>query len=296
MDAVSLHQPHMARLLKQLNYDYNSAYTSKLKNEISNKMQKKEKIDVSDLMRIFLWKIDRIIDEELDSEFITSLNEFISQDIIGINELKTKEFIQQFNSLKGFHIPTISAILKFLRPDVFAIIDKRCFRVWKGVLPPYKYSVETYIEYLNFLHNTAPSLGLSIVELEEKMYELDKRLYGSLDQNQPTLRSIYPDINEKLFVTHELLAGDVCVVCKSTELVEADVPTFHDIMLRRCKINSVSTTIINAVDINWISICPSCDQYALGLDDNLEILIRDKFNTTYCTLVDYLESISRDND
>lgn len=48
-------------------------------------------------MRIFLWKIDRIIDEELDSELITSLNEFISQDIIGINELKTKEFIQQFN-------------------------------------------------------------------------------------------------------------------------------------------------------------------------------------------------------
>lgn len=42
MDAISLHQPHRARLLKQLNYDYNSAYTSKLKNEISNKMQKKK--------------------------------------------------------------------------------------------------------------------------------------------------------------------------------------------------------------------------------------------------------------
>jgi thermostable 8-oxoguanine DNA glycosylase len=287
MDRINFEEPRMVRLLKQMSYNFNVNYTTKLKREITDKRIKGEPIDLTDIMRIFLWKLDRIIDEDIDSDFIEALNTFINQETIDINAPETKEFLIRFNSLKGFHMPSISAVLKFLRPDRFAIIDKRCYRIWKGKNPPYKYSVDTYIEYLNYLHETASNIGISIGELEEKMYEMDKIINGTLDRNQTTLKSIYPDIEEKLVVSHDLKAGDTCLLCKDSELVEIDKYTFHDILHRKCKVRTVSRTIANSPTPDWIAICPVCDQYALGIEDNLEILLRDKTNRMYPTLMDY---------
>ncbi|GGG05438.1 hypothetical protein [Paenibacillus abyssi] len=122
------------------------------------------------------------------------------------------------------------------------------------------------------------------------MYELDKSINWKLENREVTLKEIYPKILECLVISHNLNAGETCPECKEQELVEIDIYTLHDMVQRRCKLRTVSKTIIEEPNPQWFAICPCCDQYALGIDDNLEILMRNAHGMTFSRLAIYLNS------
>ena len=80
-----------------------------------------------------------------------------------------------------------SAILKFLRPDIFPIIDIRAYRVlFQEQLPvsPHlgaenfcsafgKY-FDVYIKYVKKVYEIKEKCGLDLVDVDEKLYSFDK--------------------------------------------------------------------------------------------------------------------------
>ncbi|AXK67325.1 hypothetical protein CN645_30795 [Burkholderia sp. IDO3] len=80
---------------------------------------------------------------------------------------------------RGF--PMASAILKFIRPAIFPIMDVRAYRALTGIQPSYAtYSYEKYISYAQKVTNIARQLNRPLREIDEQLYCYDKLHNGKI--------------------------------------------------------------------------------------------------------------------
>lgn len=157
------------------NFSYNDSETATLHAEINHNTL----ININDLRRISLWKINRVIgvsDEALD----------LLRRIAGSQSLKIDDDIveQAINALvnsQGIGFPMASAILKFINPDVFPIIDIRAYRALTGKKLNYStYSYSVYIEYVKSLMEIAVATRRPLREIDEQLYCFDKKINGKI--------------------------------------------------------------------------------------------------------------------
>lgn len=164
-------------------YTYQPALTRKL-----------DALDPSDLdtatfYEIVLWKLNRF--PHLEDGLLDSLRE--------VAKLKPREHQQAAPQLRsllqcpGIALPMASTVLRFLRPDVFQIIDDRVYRIVhpgraKYPTKPPKLSeaylatsASIYFDYLDALHAQACET-LPFSEADRILYQLDIRLGNKIGE------------------------------------------------------------------------------------------------------------------
>ena len=161
--------------LLQYTFEYNDTETEEL-HRINNR---NTEIGIDDLRRISLWKINRVL--SVSDETITKLRNIADADDLTIESAEAESVIEDLVLSDGIGFPMASAILKFLRPDVFPIIDVRAYRALTGTKPYYStYSYEKYKEYTLSLTTEAENLNRPLAEMDEQLYCFDEEKNGKI--------------------------------------------------------------------------------------------------------------------
>lgn len=161
----------------ELNFEftYNPDETAALHRQLNRKAD----IDMNDLRRISLWKLDRVM--LVSDETLSKLQELASAQNLMVTDDLAHDTIKGLVGSDGIGYPMASAILKFLRPDVFPIIDVRAYRALTGKKPYYgTYTYEKYCEYTTELQAIADAEHRPLREIDEQLYCFDDHHNGSI--------------------------------------------------------------------------------------------------------------------
>lgn len=156
-------------------FDYNKEETLALKQSMAGN----ESPSIGDLRRIALWKIDRVLD--VPEALLERLGDLAGDETLTHRSSKVKEVIDALVSQPGIGMPMASAILKFLRPDVFPIIDVRAYRALMGKRLYYaSYNVDLYLAYIDELKQLSERTGIALSEVDEQLYCFDRKHNGTI--------------------------------------------------------------------------------------------------------------------
>ena len=163
-----------------LDYDfnYNTNESNDLKNVFSE-IRHSKSLTINDLRRVSLWKLDRVL--EISDELIKKLDLLSKDNSVDIFDDNIKEIIVDLTNSKGIGFPMASAILKFLRPDIFPIIDVRSYRaVFNKKIYSSQYSINVYYSYVKEIYLIRDKLKLPLNKIDEQLYEFDKKHNGKI--------------------------------------------------------------------------------------------------------------------
>ena len=157
-------------------FSYNDEETAALHSRVNNNPE----IDINDLRRISLWKIDRVLG--VSEETLEKLRRLAQLEGVLVTDPFVEEIIDDLVNSQGIGFPMASAILKFIKPDIFPIIDVRAFRALRGVKSPYysTYTYKKYVDYTNDLITMAQSLNRPLREMDEQLYCFDQDKNGKI--------------------------------------------------------------------------------------------------------------------
>jgi thermostable 8-oxoguanine DNA glycosylase len=129
---------------------------------------------------VALWKINRVLD--VPESVLTALGALARRRTrIDRRSRRVTDLIEALVRCSGIHYPMASAILKFLRPDVFPIIDVRAYRALTGrKLSRKTYSLQRYLDYADELERLAARLERPLSEMDEQLYEFDQDKNGRI--------------------------------------------------------------------------------------------------------------------
>ena len=150
-------------------FEYNNKETEDLHKIINGKPD----LNIDDFRRISLWKLDRVL--RLSNNTIEKLNIISIKQDLSIDDELVKEVIKELVDSDGVGYPMASAFLKFIRPDIFPIIDVRAYRALRGIKIYYSmYKYELYIKYTKDLMKIAKKFNRPLNEVDEQLYCYDK--------------------------------------------------------------------------------------------------------------------------
>ena len=150
-------------------FEYNNKETEDLHKIINGKPD----LNIDDFRRISLWKLDRVL--RLSNNTIEKLNIISIKQDLSIDDELVKEVIKELVDSDGVGYPMASAFLKFIRPDIFPIIDLRAYRALRGIKIYYSmYKYELYIKYTKDLMKIAKKFNRPLNEVDEQLYCYDK--------------------------------------------------------------------------------------------------------------------------
>ncbi len=156
-------------------FEYNPSETRALQRNLAGKAN----LTLDDIRRVALWKLDRIV--ELSEETLTQLRNVAIATNLTHDSPEAIAVLEALVGSPGVGFPMASTILKFLRPDVFPIIDVRAYRALEGrKLWPGTYSVRLYLEYATKLKQLADTLKLPLARVDEQLYCFDRQHNGTI--------------------------------------------------------------------------------------------------------------------
>ena len=164
----------------KLDYDfgYNANETNDIK-DLFSEIRDNKTLTINDLRRVSLWKIDRVL--EISDELIQRLDSLAKNKSPNIYDDSVKEIITDLTNSNGIGFPMASAILKFLRPDIFPIIDIRAYRAIFGKKLYYsQYTIDVYYNYVKEIYSISDKLKLPLDKIDEQLYEFDKKHNGKI--------------------------------------------------------------------------------------------------------------------
>lgn len=159
-----------------LNYkfDYNPIETEALRS------RSYAALTLDDLRRIALWKLDRVVD--VPQGLLDKLQALATTNPLTARSKEATEVLNALVACNGVGYPMASAFLKFLRPDVFPIIDVRAYRALHGKrLRTHQYTTDLYLQYTDELLGIANALKRPLAEIDEQLYCYDKEKNGRID-------------------------------------------------------------------------------------------------------------------
>lgn len=134
---------------------------------------------IDQIRRIALWKYDRII--EMDDDLLELLAQIKNKKELHIEDIIVKYTLERLGNSIGVGYPLASTILKFIRPDVFPIIDVRAYRALFGKKITYsQYSYDVYIKYCKRIYVIREELALPLDTVDEQLYMFDKEFNGTI--------------------------------------------------------------------------------------------------------------------
>lgn len=164
-----------AKDLLEYEFNYNSVETKNLQ----TKMKENDQVCIADLRQISLWKLNRVLN--VSDNTIEKLQNLAKNPKIAIDDRICKDAIDSLVSSEGIWYPMASAILKFIRPDVFPIIDVRAYRALTGKkIYRSMYTYEKYVEYTKNLTDIAKKRNRPLCEIDEQLYCYDEMKNGHL--------------------------------------------------------------------------------------------------------------------
>lgn len=159
--------------------DYRFSYNDEETQALHARLNGTSAITEDDLRRVALWKSNRVLDVSEDT--LRMLEKLATSDDIKLRDELVQSVLDQLVLSQGIGFPMASAILKFIRPDIFPIIDVRAYRALTGVKPYYStYSYKKYIEYAERLTEIAKSTGRNLREIDEQLYCFDTEHNGKI--------------------------------------------------------------------------------------------------------------------
>ena len=157
-------------------FEYNNDETKKIKERFSDK---NKKISLDDLRRVSLWKLNRVLD--IEDKTIEKINIIRLKEDLKYNENIVIEIINELKKSSGVGFPMLSSFLKFLRPDIFPIIDIRAYRALYGKKIIYgQYSIEKYFDYIKKVYEIQEKTGLELYQVDEQLYCFDRDYNGKI--------------------------------------------------------------------------------------------------------------------
>ncbi len=161
----------------RLEYDFN--YNTVETDELHQKLNGSTEVTINDLRRVSLWKSNRVLN--VDSDTLACLNQLGSVSNLTLESPLVKEVIERLVLSQGIGFPMASAVLKFINPNLFPIIDVRAYRALTGKKPYYlSYTYDGYISYAVELHRLAQILNRPLRDIDEQLYCFDKENNGKI--------------------------------------------------------------------------------------------------------------------
>ena len=159
--------------------DFEFDFNSQEKNNIHNELSNNPKLNMDDVRRVALWKLNRVIN--IPDELIKKLNDLATDINIKTRDKKSTEVIDELVKCEGIGFPIASTILKFLRPDIYPIIDIRAYRALKArKLYNSSYNLELYLNYIDEINQISKLLQIPLSSIDEQLYEFDKKHNGKI--------------------------------------------------------------------------------------------------------------------
>jgi hypothetical protein len=167
---------HLQRRHDPLNFqfDYNPTETAALRSRTY------ENLSIEDLRRIALWKLDRVLD--VPDGLLAKLRALPGNRNVTARSPQAIDVLERLVQCDGVGYPMASAILKFIHPRVFPIIDVRAYRALFGKrLRTHDYTTELYLEYVDKLQEIAAKRQVDLAVVDEQLYCFDKAKNGKID-------------------------------------------------------------------------------------------------------------------
>lgn len=159
--------------------NYNFSYNPEETKKLQSIMQNKNDISVEDLRRIVLWKLDRVLD--VSEETITYLQKIATDTKLNIQSNLVSQTLELLTNSNGIGFPMASSILKFIRPDIFPIIDVRAYRALYGKkIYSTQYTVQKYLAYVEKVYQISDKLNIKLYKVDEQLYCFDKEHNGKI--------------------------------------------------------------------------------------------------------------------
>ena len=159
--------------------DFTFSYNDKETAELHAKLNGSTSITEDDLRRVSLWKSDRVL--SVSEKTLEKLNELSARSDVKLKDELVKEVIENLVISQGIGFPMASAILKFIKPTIFPIIDVRVYRALTGKKPYYAtYSYEKYIDYAEKVSEISKKLNRPLSEIDEQLYCYDQKHNGEI--------------------------------------------------------------------------------------------------------------------
>ncbi len=122
-------------------------------------------------VRVFAKPILKHLDKNDDEEIRARINEAVHE-----SNIRTK--VEALTSLSGIGVPVASAVLLFINPDLFTVIDKRAWNVLRetGYLEQElsdEPTVDEYLLYLGACWAIANEYDVSLRTLDRALWVLD---------------------------------------------------------------------------------------------------------------------------
>jgi hypothetical protein len=161
----------------KLNYEF--GFNPKETSSIHNKLNNNSNLNINDMRRIALWKLDRVLN--IPDEIIENLNKLASDKNLSHRDDISIKTIKDLVKCEGVGFPMASSILKFIRPDIYPIIDVRAYRALKGKKLYYSsYTLDLYLDYVDNLVQFSKLFKMPLKQIDEQLYEFDKKYNGKI--------------------------------------------------------------------------------------------------------------------
>lgn len=156
---------------------------------------KKKSIDQNFLNEVVLWKVNRYA--KFSDDVIAGLNQLKRLNNETTDNELFKKVLAQLLSIKGVQLPMASTILRFTKPERFAIYDQRVGRLIEkenevGSISDslsetkkeekINQTIEFYQDYLLTLKTICKELDIKFSEADRILYLADKKFNGKLEK------------------------------------------------------------------------------------------------------------------
>ncbi len=165
----------------ELDFDftYNRAETASLHEVVNGN----DRVDIELLRRIALWKLDRIL--EVPETLLAQLRELAKDAQLHLDAPNVRPLIAALIECPGIGLPMASAILKFLRPDIFPIIDVRAYRALYGKRLYWRQdsadrNIALYLAYASAVPKLSAKTRRPLREIDEQLYCFDVKHNGKI--------------------------------------------------------------------------------------------------------------------
>lgn len=162
---------------ENLNYDFD--YNTDETNALNELLNGNTEVDACSIRRIALWKLDRVV--SIPDELIADLRDLAGDEALTIDDPQVIRILDSLVNCDGVWYPMASSFFKFLRPDIFPIIDVRAYRaltdkkLYRGA-----YNGDLYIEYTHALMAIAEEQNLELWEVDQQLYCFDLENNGRI--------------------------------------------------------------------------------------------------------------------
>lgn len=158
-------------------FDYQQELTAKLDGLDAD-------VDQGVLNEIVLWKVNRY--PVVDADTLALLNG-LPRTGSALDEARTTAVVERLNECRGFRLPMISTVLRFVNPHTYQILDQRVYRLLTG--ETYKEPTRTsekaslYLTYLRDLRVVCERYGVGFDQADRVFYNMDRRLNKGISLN-----------------------------------------------------------------------------------------------------------------